>query len=157
MKYKLINKTKISRDILETLIEFAFPKDVDDVTISVMYDKTGSAWNAYTSGFSSKKRTVKIWIQKGQIKFPRYSNDRRAKSAGYDPVFLITDTDELLVSLFAHELRHIWQSSVSRQNFLKSKLGYYTSWDGEKMTCISRMEKDACKYAKKTLERYRNL
>jgi len=157
MKYKLINRTKIPRDVLETLIEFAAPKGIKKVNISVMYDNTGVAWRGNAEAFG-KKKSVRVWIQnENDIKFPRFSNSRIAqKKGGYDPIFLLSDVYEVLVALFSHELRHIWQGSVSKQNFFKSRLCRYNDWSGEVIT-LRKMEKDACQYAKKVLQRYKRL
>lgn len=159
MKYKLINRTKIPRDVLETLIEFAAPKGIKKVTISVMYDKGDAAWHGTTiRAFGNKKKLIRIWINKDELEFPRFSNSRvAAKEGGYQPIFLLSDIYEVLLALFAHELRHVWQGSVSKQNFLKSKLCRYKDWDGKEVTSIFKMEKDACQYAKKTLQRYKKL
>ena len=85
------------------------------------------------------------------------SNIRAAEKAGYSPVYRIGNKYELMIHLFAHELRHIWQGMVSKQNFFKSKIGYYTNCDGSEETAIYKMERDACKYAKKIMEKYRKL
>jgi hypothetical protein len=155
VKYKLINRTKISRKDLETAIRFCAPKGVTDFTVVVNYDKK-SEWSAFAYPFK-KEKSIHIYIQKNKIHFPRLSNCRAAEKAGYSPVYRINDKYELLIHLFAHELRHIWQETVSKQNFLRSKVGHYTNSDGSKESSIYKMERDACKYAKKIIQKYRKL
>jgi hypothetical protein len=155
MKYKLINRTNIPREDLETLIELCVPNDLTDFVVTINYDKQ-YIWHAYAYPLREKK-LIQIYIQKEEIKFPVLSNIREAKKAGYFPICRIQDKYELLVYLLAHELRHIWQDTVSKQNFRDSKIGSYINVDGNEYSSIYRMERDACKYAKKILEKYRKL
>ncbi len=155
MKYKLINKTKIPRDDLEAVINFCAPKGITNFNVVVSYDKNFE-WHAFAYPFQ-KKKSIHIYIQKKPIHFPRMSNLHAAKKAGYSPVYRINDRRELMIHLFAHELRHIWQGTVSKQNFLRTKIGHYTNSDGSQESSFYKMERDACKYAKKMMVKYRNL
>ena len=156
MKYKLINRTKIPSSILKTLIEFVAPKGIKNVTIYVRYNKDKYYWRAHAEALKRKK-FISVWIQKEKIKFPKLSNTNIERKNGYDPVFLLNNIYEVLVTLFAHELRHIWQGSVSKQEFYRSKLCRFKDSDGEEFVSIRKMEKDACKYAKKILNKWRKL
>ena len=158
MKYKLINRTKISSEVLKTLIEFAAPKGIKKVTISVMYDnpKGLSAWRG-VSYTLKKNKSIIIRFQKSGLVYPVFSNRKEEGEYGYTPRFLIRDLDEALLSLFAHELRHIWQMNVSKRRFWTGKMYNFVDWDGRKLTSIYKMESDACGYAKRTLDRYRKL
>ena len=80
MKYKLINRTKIPREDLETAIEFSFPKGITKkVTISVMYDKKDSVWSAVAFGFR-KNKSIQMKINKRTWKysqvFPVFSSSK---------------------------------------------------------------------------------
>jgi hypothetical protein len=155
MKYKLINKTKIPREDLELLIEFCAPKGIKNFNVVVSYDKKFE-WHAFAYPFK-KKNAVHIYIQKKPIHFPRLSNCRAAEKAGYSPTCRIQNKYELLVYLFSHELRHIWQGTVSNQNFFRTTIRNYTNSDGSQESSVYKMERDACKYAKKIIEKYRKL
>ena len=155
MKYKLINKTKIPREDLEAAIEFCAPKGITNFNVVISYDKKFE-WHAFAYPFQ-KKKTIHIYIQKRPIRFLRLSNVRAAEKAGYKPVYFIKDKYELMIHLLSHELRHIWQGTVSKQNFLRTKIGHYTNSDGSKETSFYKMERDACKYAKKIIQKYRKL
>ena len=52
---------------------------------------------------------------------------------------------------------HIWQVAVSKQNFLRTRIGHYTNSDGVNESSFYKMERDACKYAKKIIQKYRKL
>ena len=155
MKYKLINKTKIPREDLEAAINFCAPKGITDFNVIVSYDNRYE-WHAFAHPFR-KKKSIHIYLQKKPIHFPRLSNLLAAKAAGYNPVYLIKDKYELMIHLFAHELRHIWQGTVSKQNFLRTKIGHYTNSDGVQESSFYKMERDACKYAKKMIYKYRKI
>ncbi len=155
MKYKLINRTNIPRKDLEAAINFCAPKGITNFNVIVSYDKKFE-WHAFAYPFK-KKKSIHIYIQKKPIRFPRISNCKAATIAGYNPRYTIKDKYELLIHLFAHELRHIWQSTVSNQNFLRTTLRTYTNSDGSEESSIYKMERDACKYAKKVIQKYRKL
>jgi len=154
MKYKLINKTKISRKKIEKLIQFVCPKGINNFVVSLIKDNSGS-FRGHTKTLENPP-IIKIYIDTN-MEYPRMSNDRNIKSAGYNPIFWIRNNEEALLSLLAHELRHIWQIRVSEQQFLNGKLCRYVHWDKKTYTAIYKMEKDACQYAKKMLHKYRNL
>lgn len=156
MKYKVINTTKIPTDDIHTAILFSAPKGLEKFIVTVDYCKDSSIWDGCAYPFR-KTPMIKILFQKEKIKFPVSSANDCGKNAGYHPVFTIKDKYELLIALFAHELRHIWQEKVSTQNFTDSKLGHYTDNRGIEQVTIYKMERDACQYAKKVIERYRNL
>jgi len=156
MRYRLTNKTRIPTKYLKTLIEFSLPEGVDDVKIIVMYDDTQSAWHGIQI---QDKKLIKIWIAKKDedLGFPRFSNSPVMKKCGYNPIFKVNNIYEVLVSLFAHELRHVWQKHVSKQNFSSGRLCKYKDWDGKIHYSIYRRETDACKYAKKILDKYKKI
>jgi len=155
MKYKLINKTKIPNEDIKAAIKFCAPKGITNFTAVMNYDKNFD-WHAFAYPFR-KKKSIHIYIQKKPIHFPRLSNLRAAKKAGYFPICVLKNKYELMIYLFSHELRHIWQETVSKQNFLRTKVGKYINSDGTKESSLYKMERDACKYAKKMLEKYRSL
>lgn len=152
MTYKLLNKSKIPTDILHELIRFACPIGVDDFKISIIQTKSDFAG---TAGMTfSNKRHIKVWIGK-RLEYPTLSNDRIVEKYGYKPNFLVNNEEEDLVSTIAHELRHLWQLSVSKQNFISGTIHKYTHWDNREYICVVKMESDACKYAHKILKLFR--
>jgi len=153
MKYKLINRTKISSKIIHKLIQFVCPKGVDRFVISIMRDRDGSALEGETL---LKLKTIKIYIR-DRNKYPRLSNNKNTKKAGYNPIFFIRNNREAVLSLLAHELRHLWQEYVSKRIFWNGKLCKYVCWDKKTYTTIYKMEKDACEYTRKMLFTYRKL
>jgi len=155
MKYKLTNKTNIPLDDIHTAILFVAPKGITNFTVTVNpTDK--HIWNAYSYPFKPTP-SVKFYFQEEDIMFPQMSNTRAAKVAGYSPICLLKNRYELLIYLFAHELRHIWQATVSKRNFNIQKIGKYIDENGSEQFTRYHMERDACQYAKKMLERYRKL
>jgi hypothetical protein len=157
MKHKLINHTTISRKVINELIQFACPKGVNNFVASVMYDKGGAAFWGHISQFERPKK-VRIYIDE-KNKYPRLSHNRNLKKVGYYPVFFIRNDYEAILSLFAHELRHLWQGKNihNRKKFWNGKLCNYIHWDGKHYTTVYKMEKDACEYTQKVLFRYRKL
>lgn len=125
----------------------------------MMYDNNGAAWRANADTFK-KNKIIRVWIQKNINRktgfFPKFSNSKAAEKAGYKPTFLLRNEYEVIVALIAHELRHIWQNNVSKQNFLRTKLVRYNDWHGPD-SCLYKMERDSCQYAKKILNKYRKV
>ncbi len=62
--------------------------------------------------------------------------------------------DELFVSLLSHELRHLWQFKVSKQDFRKSRYVYMKWWSGDFLVA-PRLERDATLYSRRMLLKYR--
>lgn len=155
MKYRVTNKTRIPTDDIHTAILFCAPKGITDFTITVNNCET-SVWNAHVYLWKDIPST-KFFIQKSPIKFPQMSTSRDAIEAGYYPICRINNRYEMLIYLFSHELRHIWQATVSKRDFFKNERKYYIDSNGEKYSTVYEAERDACQYAKKMLERYRKL
>ena len=155
MKYKLINRTKISRKVINELIQIVCPKGVDNFVVSVMYDRGESSLWAQTLMVSKK---IRIYIAtKNKYKYPHISNHRNLKKFGYNPVFFIRNDHEAILSLLAHELRHLWQRYVSKRKFWDGKICEYVNWDKEPCVSSYKAEKNACEYAKNMLFKYRKL
>jgi len=153
MIYKLINKTKISDKTLKKLIEFGIPKGLQDIKIYVLYEKyKNSIFNGATI---YKNKTVQICITKKTITFPCFCYDKKLKFAGYHPTVDFKNKKELLVGLLSHELRHLWQDGVSKQNFLNGRVITWKHWDKKTYYSIYKSERDACKYSKKMVLKYR--
>ncbi len=152
MTYKLFNKSEISRDILHKLIQFACPSGVDNFKISII--KTKSNFSGTAGKTYSDKNQIKIWIG-GKLEYPTLSNDKIVEKYGYKPNFVVNNKEEDLISTIAHELRHLWQLSVSQQNFINGKVYNYTHWDNQTYICIPKMESDACEYAYRILKQFR--
>lgn len=155
MKYKVTNKTSIPLDDIHTAILFTSPKGITNFTVSV-YPTDKHIWTAHSYPFKPIP-SVKFSFQEEEILFPQMSNTRSAASAGYSPMCLLKNKHELLIYLFAHELRHIWQAKVSKRDFFAGKVGKYIDESGTEQLTRYHMERDACQYAKKMLERYREL
>src|SRR4051812_35356840 len=147
MKYKIDNYSKFSKDDIHTAIKFCAPKGITNFTVQLAPAASTdySIWSAYATLYKGKP-VVKFFFQKERIKFPQMSNDREAIKAGYYPICKIKDKYEMLIYLFSHELRHVWQFTVSKNNFLKSKRKFYTDSDGRKYSTIFGAERDACQY-----------
>ena|SRR5579862_4366201 len=159
MRYRVTNKTKnIKTDDIHTAILFCAPRGIDNftVTVSNIDDLDPSLWRAHVWNFKEIP-SVKFFFKTKGIKFPQTSNDREAKQAGYYPICLIKDKYELLIYLVAHELRHIWQTQVSKQEFFRRKEKSYQTSSGFEYQSVFGAERDACQYAKRMLERYRKL
>lgn len=155
MKYKLTNKTNIPSYDIHTIIEFVAPRGITNFTVTVnTTDKY--IWNAHSYPFKPTP-SVKLFFQDEEILFPQMSNTRASATAGYSPICLLKNKYELLIYLFAHELRHVWQAKVSKQNFNTRKIGKYIDESGSEQLTRYYMERDACQYAQKMLHKYRKL
>lgn len=152
MTYKLFNKTDIERDILHELIQFACPPGVDYFKISII--QTDDNFCGTSGKTYSDKNHVKIWVG-GKMEYPALSNDRIVEKYGYKPNFVVKNIEEDLISTIAHELRHLWQLNVSKQNFISGIIHNYKHWDNQEYICIVKMESDACEYAYKILKQFR--
>ncbi len=152
MKYRLINKTKIPREKIHEFIKFCCPKGVNGFSISMLNADDYTALDGIT--FTAKNK-IKIWV--GFNKLPRMSNEKTLKKVGYTPIYLIKNEDELILSVISHELRHLWQMNVSGKNFVNGKVCKYIDWGNKKRTTVYKMESDACRYAKKMLNKYRRI
>lgn len=156
MKYKLINKTDIPTDKVKELIEFVCPRGVDNFCITLMDDVSGAAWWGDTTAYK-KVPSIRLYIAKYN-KYPRLSNPRTTKSSGYTPQFWLRNREETILALLAHELRHIWQVKVSKKDLWRtSRMCKYVLWDNKTYTSLYSVEKDACKYARDVLHKYRKI
>ena len=156
MKYILINRTKISNKKIRQFIQHSWPKGLKKCRIILSYEYGDYEWRGDAKQFSKNKiKTIRIFIQKNKIKFPRMINNTSTVWAGYSPIFIIRNKDEVLVSLIAHELRHIWQTEVSKINFLRSRICEFIDSTGENRISLYKMEKDACSFSKRKLLQWR--
>ncbi len=148
MNYKLINCTKISSNALKYIIEFVWPRGLDGVNIYIKYSGDTFSGIAYTD-----ENRVSLRIGR-RIKFPFCCGDKKLIRYGYTDMSMLKNTKEVLVSLCAHELAHLWQMTVSKQKFTKTKLHKY-EYGGTKMECLYKMEKHSSEYAKRKLKQWR--
>lgn len=155
MNYRLINTTNIPTDDIHTAILFTAPKRITNFNVEVHYGDR-HLWDAWACPWK-KIPVAKFYFQKETLLFPQTSHWRSAKKGGYYPICVIKNMDELIIALFAHELRHIWQATVSNQDFRNQEQTYWIDNNGVEQTSNYKMERDACQYAKKMLERYRRL
>ena len=81
----------------------------------------------------------------------RHENLRKA---GYVKATLLRNQIEVLVYLISHELRHLWQGNVSKQNF-QGRLVFYTTWNEKVYHAFYKEEKDATLYAIKMIKMWR--
>ena len=148
MNYKLRNCTKISNKTLHRVIEFVWPRGLSKVKIFIKYTSDEFSGVAYTD-----ENRVSLRIKK-RLKFPFCCGDRRLIRYGYTDMSMLKNTKEVLVSLCAHELAHLWQMNVSKQKFTKTKLHKF-EYGGTKMECLYKMEKHSSEYAKRKLKQWR--
>ncbi len=151
MTYNLLNKTDIPKDKIKSLVKFAAPLGLDNFSISILPSKND--YGVFGEAIISKKR-IMIWV--GNLYYPEYCNDKSLEKYGYVPNFIINNLDEDILSTMAHELRHLWQMTVSKKDFMDCKIFHYTHWDNKKYYSISKMESDACKYSYKIIKKFRN-
>ena len=150
MSYLLTNKTKISNTLLKKLINFSIPKNTKDFKIKFKYMSEGA--------FMGKtiENKVTIYMNRKPI-LPGYSLDKELEQYGYGKPIILYTKNELLLSLIAHELRHVWQNQTGiKKTTDKSKLHIFTHM-GNVYTSNPIAEQDATKYSKKIIRKYRKL
>ncbi len=154
--YHLINKTKIPTFLLREFIEFCLPKGLKDFSIS-FYPLNNKKLD-YDCYAITDNGISKIVIKIGKCKFPIISNSKDTAYLGYTERRYLKDIYEVLIVGIAHEVRHIWQNTVSKRDFksgLNQKFSFYHG--GPIHEAHYRSEKDATEYACKTLDKYRKI
>lgn len=155
MKYKLKNNTSVPNKRIDEIIKFVSPKGIDSCDVFIDYCKDGSYLDGEAKPYG-KNKFIKALFGKTN-KYPRLSYPKKLQKVGYTPQLMIKNDDEAIFCILAHELRHIWQGEVTKQEFWTGKICKYTSWDGQEYKSVYKAEKDACKYTQKMLHKYRKL
>jgi hypothetical protein len=151
MKYILINRTKISNKKLRKIINFSCPKGLSDFRITVRYCRNDYHFDGFGGG---QYKSCTVGINRMPI-FP-FSSRRGAKwvKFGYIDNSIIKNNDELLILQCSHELRHVWQDFVSKQNH-RGMNKKTIDEEGKESKVEVKMEKDASKYCRKKLLEWR--
>ncbi len=148
MNYKLINSTKIPSEVLDFIIRYCCPKKLNKFRVYIKYFEDQFAGTAYTD-----ENRISLRINK-KLRLPMTCNHKQLYKFGYTDRSMLMTQDELLVSLIAHELRHLWQMRVSKQDFSKTTL-FKFDFMGEEFEAMYKMEKDASDYSRKMLLKWR--
>jgi hypothetical protein len=148
MNYKLINKTKISTNLLKELINFSLPCNIDNFKIEFKYMSNGAFMG------KSIDNIITIYIHRKPI-FPCYNISEEIKKFGYGKPIILYTLNEILLSLISHELRHVWQNQTNFHKTMKQSKLYVFVHRGNIYTSNSAIEKDATKYSKKIINKYR--
>jgi len=111
-------------------------------------------------GGEATNKMLRIYIPNRNIPnykiYPFFNCNKDLKKAGYYPGVSIKNVHESILSLLAHELRHVWQRYVNHMDFQKGRV-CKCDYEGKSWFTIYKFERDACKYAKKILLKYRKL
>ena len=109
---RIKNTSNFSSDMIREIIAFVKPNKVTNFDCWVKKSQHGFAGRAYCSGCSYHGRWCPyIVVRIGENKYP-YTIHKNQKK-GYMEITLYS-AEELLVSVIAHELRHLWQKKVPR-------------------------------------------
>jgi hypothetical protein len=105
MKIKNYTKCFNTKKIRE-IISFVKPNKISNFDVSIKRASVNFWGRAYYIGFYGNPQ-ISVRVNPN-LKFPQYSYGHYKKKAGYldYPLF---STEEILVKLIAHELRHLWQ------------------------------------------------
>jgi len=148
MYYRLRNKSKIPSKLIHEAIEFVCPKGLNNFHVYCADDNETFWGRAYTH-----MKRVRIYINKKTTNM--YNHQKIYRKGGYVYRLKLKNYKEILVSLLAHELRHLWQINCSKRDFSKQRICQFTHWDGTKLVLGYKMEKDATLYSVKMLHKYR--
>lgn len=151
MNYKLINYTKTPNELLHKIIQFVFPSGLNNVKIILRYCRFNSDQFEGTAYSDSNRVSLKI---SRRLELPFCCGEKSQNKFGYIDMSILKTREEAIISLCAHELRHLWQNTVSKQDFTKTRLHKFTVGN-KKHECLYKMEKDASIYARKMLLKWR--
>lgn len=114
---KLKNYTKFDNKSIKEIIKFVRPSGLSNFEIGVKNSKNGFCGRCYYNGCSYHGNfSPYVVIRIGdKIKFPiDNGQDVDVKGKGYLSGYKLFTTEEVLVYLMAHELRHLWQAKHRR-------------------------------------------
>lgn len=153
MKYRLRNNTSISNVKIHKIIRFCCPKGLDNFVVII--NKARSREHTFDGEAYCEKN--KITIELCQNLPPMYSHQKILLKFGYVCLKKLKNVTDILVYLIAHELRHLWQYRISKQDFFRAKAVAYKAWNGEYYFPVYKAEKDASIYGGKQLDKWRKL
>jgi hypothetical protein len=156
--YHLRNCTGIPNNIIQMVVDFCCPSELYDFKITVTpVRKSRCDEYFYGSAYTNKKKVnISLNLPFYHHYFPMFSHYRHKeiRRAGYVKEILLRNQVEVLVYLIAHELRHLWQTNVSKQDFW-GRMVFYKTWKNVVNTSFYKEEKDATLYAIKMVKLWR--
>ena len=153
---RIINKSSFDTKFVKEALRFAKPRGVRLKYIKYLHINDVNDCRYDCSAYISPNKTentVSLGLNPKQK--PPYNTLNDPKH-GYLPT-RINNYEELIIWLLAHESRHIWQAHVSEQSFSKRGVEMIAGSTKSKFKTTSsfKEEKDACEYATRKLETYR--
>lgn len=125
---RLRNRTDIPSDLIRRMVAFAKPPGVAGFDVRVSnYGRDGVRGVAYYEGSACHDRAcpfVVVSVQRGPRLAPRQAHD------GYLPMPAMT-REEAVLTVLAHEMRHLWQSKVRRGRRVWGSRGVFSERDAD--------------------------
>ena len=150
---KVVNCSCYPNSKIQEILKFVTPKDAQKLRaiVTVLNNKPGNCFSGSAQIISQKLR-LGIASKNRLKKILPYRRPKDIFQFGYQPMRL-NNTDEILVHLFAHEIRHLWQAYLSKANWIfKLKTHYY---NGKRTHYSKQQEKDADLYSLRKLKQWR--
>jgi hypothetical protein len=121
---RLLNRTKVPTELVRDVIRFVMPPGVTNVRITIGNSRRGF------SGRAGGKRCL-VRVDSGGRAFPRfYWPYQYGQNKGKK--WWVANATEMLVILFAHELRHCWQFKArNKAGYIWGARGRYSELDTE--------------------------
>ena len=150
MIYRIYNKTNFPKEKIKEIIDFVCPKYVCDFSIKIKYKN-----NSNTSGWVIEpERKILIYLE-SEKSFPRRCHEKFLEKYGYIDRTMIKNREEYLVSIIAHELRHLWQYYFSRRNFERYLPKHVPGIDENRYELFYAAEKDSSMYSRRMVLKWR--
>jgi len=150
---RLVNHTNISDKKIREIIKFVRPNGISNFDVRISNSKSLFAGRAYHNGSSYHDRWttqfIVVRITKDESSFPykvshskgerkvihfdgqkQWTTYKKITSKGYLN-YLLLSREEALVSVIAHELRHIWQSKIKNGHRVWGARGQYSERDAD--------------------------
>lgn len=129
-----INLTSIPDDLVREVLRFVVPPGVHGVEVKVAKARgrklfSGRAYVARPGYVATRPPRVLLCIGRAKL-FPLVAGAPRGRG-GYLPIPALSSQVEALVYVAAHELRHVWQSRVTRGRRVWGARGQYSERDAD--------------------------
>jgi hypothetical protein len=146
---EIINKTTIPDTKIQTILQLVIP---DKLVRHIKHIRFATSRVISLDATLFPDGRINI-IVGDSSHFPTISSSKNWEKYGYIP-FRLCNRTEAVVFLLAHEVRHLWQSVISTQDWFTENVRHYLK-RGQSFTSSAPSEHDADKWAIKKVEEYR--